>query len=46
MEHGMSSYRVLLSNTKAILNLEADVGLVEGEDIIIEDASDTEEYGR
>ena len=39
MEYKLSSYKVHLASTRAILNLEADAGLLQGEEITVEEDS-------
>ena len=40
MEYKLTSYRVHMASTKAILNLDADAMLLDGDEIIIEDGDD------
>ena len=40
MEQKLTSYRVHLASSKAILNLEADAMLLDGDEIILEDGDD------
>ena len=40
MEYKLGSYRVKMAATNAVLNLDADAKLLQGEEILVEDLAD------